>query len=134
MALDPNVEPFTVNLTGETTGENYTGKFSCKKRLSFREQLAIDQRRRELLGPQGGTATLRAEQAANFIAVLSVRLVEVPSWWKNSDGGLDLADDSVLGGVYVRVGKICGFIDDEEAQAAAKAKEDLKKVTEEAAA
>lgn len=92
--------PFTVNIIGQRTNNPYTGKFTVKTILSRRENFLADERRRFILGmnPAGAPPALQGE--AYMLGVLAVRLIEVPDWWKNSDGGLDIEDENVIGEVY----------------------------------
>lgn len=102
--LKANIATFTVTETGEVSGRTLSGKFTVKTRLSFKEQLARDQRRRELLGPQKGDPLdenfLRAVNTATVLSELQVRITDAPSWWTSADNGLDLEDDSIVGAVY----------------------------------
>jgi hypothetical protein len=102
--LKANTATFTITETGEVTGRVLTGKFTVKTRLSFKEQLARDQHRRELLGPQKGDPLdenfLRAVNTATVFAELHTRLTDAPSWWTSADNGLELEDDSIVGAVY----------------------------------
>lgn len=93
---------FVVSLTGETTGEKFEGKFKVLTRLAFRDQLRRDELRRTFLGVAPDAAFDRASSAAIMLSELAVRVIESPSWWKNSDNGLGLADDEVLREVYNR--------------------------------
>jgi hypothetical protein len=98
-----NTESFSVSVTGEVSGEKYPGMFKTKLRLSHREQLRLDEIRRELLGKNHEAATPRAQSQANAFATIMVHLVESPKWWKDSDGGLDLEDDNILEEVYTKI-------------------------------
>jgi hypothetical protein len=100
MATVANDAPFTISLVGEASLETWAGTFRAKTRLSHRDQLSKDARRRELLGNQPGTSTERALTTAMILAELSVRLTDAPKWWSEKGGGLDLEDDNVIGAVY----------------------------------
>ncbi len=97
---NPNLVTFTIDVVGTTTGDRKVGKFTAKKRLSFRDQLTRDNLRRQLLGPAVGQPLPRALSAANVFSELGVRIVEAPSWWTDNDGGMDLEDDEVVAAVY----------------------------------
>jgi hypothetical protein len=97
---DSDTVPFDIRIEGENTGDIWTGTFRAKKRLSHRSQLKKDQIRRDLLGQQAGQSTERAQSTAMILAELSVRLTKAPPWWSESDNGLDLADDNVIGVVF----------------------------------
>ncbi|TAK97629.1 MAG: hypothetical protein EPO08_20995 [Rhodospirillaceae bacterium] len=98
--------PFKVHLIGATTGKAWPGEFRAKKSLSFRDKLAADAYRRELIGGVAGAVDGEAAAAALVISQLSVRLTECPEWWTASKGGLDLEDANVLESVYKEALKI----------------------------
>ena len=104
--INPNYATFAVTATGEVTGKTLSGKFTVKKRLSFKDQLARDQRRRELLGPAKGEPSDRALNAADVFSELNVRIVDAPTWWTGAEDGLGLEDDGVVGAVYRETMKI----------------------------
>lgn len=98
--------PFNVHLTGNITGKTWDGAFRAKTLLTFRDKLNADRSRRELLGDAQGMVDGEAAAAALVISQLSVRLIEVPEWWKESKGGLDLEDPNVLEVVYKEAMKV----------------------------
>lgn len=100
MALDPT--EFSVRVTGETSGEEFVGKFKARKVLNHAQQLEVDRIRRDLLGSSSNpdAASPRAANAAMIFAELAVRLVDAPNWWKESGNGTDLYDDNVVASVY----------------------------------
>ena len=97
---------FSVNVTGETTGETFVGKFKAKQRLSHRDKLYRDERRRALLGTKSDEAPEWVQKYAEVFSQLDVRLIEAPSWWKDSAAGLDLEDDNVIVEVYKSAMKV----------------------------
>lgn len=114
--------PFTINITGESTGEVFKGTFKAKVRLSHRDELRRDELRRKLLGPTPDAASKRAQNQAELIADLSVRLTETPKWWSTVDGGLDLEDDNVLIGIWEE----CTRLEKEAIERVLKEAEDAK--------
>lgn len=90
------VEIFTFEIIGDSTGEKYFGTFECLKRLSHGRQLAKDRIVRDLLGPNSGDASVRAKSQADIIASCQVSLLKCPDWLKEAKYGLELADDNVL--------------------------------------
>lgn len=100
MTIKKFEETFHVSVVGETSGENYPGKFTVRTRLSFKDALTRDSVRRNLLGATPETASVRANSVADVFSELAVRIVDAPSWWTNSDGGLELCDDNVVAAVY----------------------------------
>lgn len=127
---NPNHESFTIDVTGETTGDRKVGKFTAKKRLSFRDQLARDNLRRELLGPAVGQPLPRAMSAANIFSELGVRLVEAPSWWNDNDNGMGLEDDKVVATIFDKVMEIEEKALKALSKEAEKAVEDVKAAAE----
>lgn len=127
---NPNLITFTVDVVGDVTGERWVGKFTAKRRLSFKEQLARDNERRRLIGPSVGDPLPRAVSAANIFSELAVRLVDAPSWWRDKDNGTELEDDSVVSRVYMEALEIKEEAEGELKKEADKAEGDLKKTVE----
>jgi hypothetical protein len=98
--LNPNLHTFPISVDGSKTGEKWVGNFTAKVLLSQADELAIDRRRRELLGPGAQDASPVAVQRATIFAELFVRLTAAPEWWKATNGGLDLIDDEPVAAVY----------------------------------
>lgn len=102
-----NTVEFTISVIGDTTGETLRGTFRAKKRLTHLDRLRRDQVRRELLGQiSPESASSEAQSLAIGLADLRVRLVEMPSWWTDSDNGLKLEDENVLVKVYESAQKV----------------------------
>lgn len=91
---------FTVNITGETTGRVYTGKFLVKTVLSRRDSFIADERRRSLLGTNPQAASPAVQGEAFIFGQLFVRILEAPKFWSDADNGLDLEDANVIGEVF----------------------------------
>ncbi len=129
--MKKNEESFTVNVTGDTSGENFRGVFRTKLRISFRDSLEKDRIRRQMLGDLPEGASIRANSIADIFSDLAIRIIEAPSWWTNSGNGMDLEDENVLGEVYraaMQAGK--EVVKAEEAKAKEN-KADLAKTVEE---
>jgi len=123
---NPNQESFTVDVLGDVSGVQRTGKFTVKRRLSFRDQLARDNFRRSLLGPSVGDPYVRAANLAELFSETMVRIIDAPSWWKDSDNGLELEDDNVFRAVYIKTMECDVEAKRAMAEAAKKAEADLK--------
>ena len=121
----PNSETFVINVVGDSTGETQTGKFIAKKRLSFNDQMARDNYRRQMLGDAKGEPTPRANSMATIFSELIVRLTEAPSWWVDADEGRNLEDENVIVEVYDRCIKIESDAKEEVAKKAAIARGEL---------
>lgn len=91
---------FIVNEIGQNTGMPYEGKFVIKTILSRRDNFIADERRRMIIGmnPAGAMPSLQGE--ALMLSLLSVRIMESPKWWTDSDNGLDLKDENIIGVLY----------------------------------
>lgn len=126
MSVRTETDSFTVNVTGETTGQNFSGVFVIKTQLSFREQLRRDQLRRQLLGADPANAEIRARQAAEALAEITVRTISAPRWWTDAADGLDLKDDAILTAVYDGLIKACATMTDEIKKKGETAKAELR--------
>jgi hypothetical protein len=101
--LKPSVD-FSVSVKGEVSGKDYTGLFTARTALSFKARLKEDEVYRITLGANPADASPFAQSVAQAFAYLAVRITESPSFWKESQGGLELGgDDNVL----VEVHKAC---------------------------
>lgn len=96
---------FDINVVGENTKEKWIGTFKCKTSLSFRDQLLRDRIRRDQLGEEKGEVGLRAKEIAIIQSEIRPRLTKMPTWFSESDYGLDLEDDNVLYEIYAEVMK-----------------------------
>jgi hypothetical protein len=111
----------TINETGETTGMQYVGEFTVKKRLSLADYAQMDRVTREILGPVAPEkASPRARNIAEVIGELSVRVIKAPLFWTESRGGLDLEDDQPVSAL---MGAIAKRQDDDSKARKAKADE-----------
>lgn len=89
------------DMIGESTGELYKGTFTIKTLLSYGDLLRLDRLRRDLLG--GNHQEAASEMALNIsnsLADLTVRIVEGPSWWTDSNYGLNFIDNNVTQAIY----------------------------------
>lgn len=121
-------QQFSISVVGEETGLPFGGPFKVRTRLSFRQQLFRDERRRQLLGevPAGTIPSDRARQASEMFAELDVRIVDAPKWWRDADNGLDLQDDNVLIEVHAKTMKAVADADAATKDAGTGAQADLK--------
>lgn len=117
---------FNVDVKGDVTGRQYMGAFTVKTRLSHRDTIREDQVRRDILGPNSDGADPKAKGLATAIASLAVRVVKSPTWWSDSDGGLELEDENILVEVYNKTHQATLDERKELAEQAEKAKEELR--------
>ena len=117
---------FSINVTGETTGETFKGVFKVKPRLSHRDTLLQDQMRRDLLGPKAEAAGQAAVANSLVFSKIWAHLVEAPSWWKDAGNGVDLYDEAPVVAVFDQIGKVEKEAIDSLKKAGEKAAEELK--------
>jgi len=129
----PETEVFSLSVVGEASKTTWAGEFSVKTKLSWRDQLQMDKTRRELLGADAQGASPDAVAQAVILAELGVRIVKSPTWWMESNRGLDLVDDNVLTEIYQKVRTVVMGLDkaaEKEVEAARQDLADTKKVRE----
>jgi hypothetical protein len=97
---------FSISVTGETTGEEFKGVFKARPRLSHSMTLQRDQIRRDLLGVKGEEASVEAVNVATVFSTIWSHLTDAPGWWKESNRGLDLLDESPVAAVYDQILKL----------------------------
>ena len=92
---------FNINVAGERTQESFFGDFEVKTMPSFQDQLTEDRIRRELVsGPGQIGSSANGATIASVFATLHSRVVKAPTWWTESNQGLDLLDTNVVKAVY----------------------------------
>jgi len=95
----PNMEfPFSIQITGEESGIQWTGKF-LYRRPNLLERSRIDSFRVNL---NGDLLTLKQETFDFNEAVSHLRhtLVEAPEWWTEADMGGALYDGNIVKEIY----------------------------------
>ena len=95
---------FSVTCKGETSGKEFSGLFTAKTALSFKESLRQDEIFRITVGVRPQDASEYAQSVAQALSYLAVRIIESPSWWKECQGGLELRGDE---NVLVEVNRAC---------------------------
>jgi hypothetical protein len=124
-----NDRPFSIRVSGDSSGETWVGDFRAKVALTRRDVINKDRIRREMLGPTG-----EPDEHSRMLAIaygeLKVRITEAPKWFLESDFGMDLEDETPMAAVYKEAMKIANDavaekIKDAEAKAA-----EMKKETE----
>lgn len=123
--------PFSVNVVGDATGQQFRGDFEAKVRLSFRDEIERDKIRRAIIGPDPDNAGPRTKNQAFIVADLQVRLTKTSPWWQSANGGLDLEDDNVLLAIFEAATKIEKDAADEIKKKAEVAEKELRKLAEE---
>lgn len=90
---------FTVEVEGDVTKKRFIGEFKFKIPRR-KEQCLIDKHRAFLNGSfpdQLEPATIRFH---HMISYLRYTIIESPKWWKESDLGYELYDETVVKAVY----------------------------------
>lgn len=98
---------FTIDVTGEKTGDKYPGVFKARPRLSHLDTLKQDQLRRDLLGPKPELASANAQAVADAFSKIWIHLASpVPRWWEAAGNGLGLLDEAPVAAVYENILRI----------------------------
>lgn len=126
MGAFTNAKSFEISCTGGKTGETWAGKFEAKKVLSQADEINIDRKYRELLGPNSQDASVAASKRALTLAEVFVRVTSAPDWWVAVNYGAGLLDDEPLVEVYNGAMKIEADHAVEVKERAEKAREALK--------
>ena len=94
MSLPEKIRTFYFDHKDEY-GERREGNFSVKCRLTMRERQSMELNKSRLLG--GHTSPTDALTGISvMVATLSTHITEAPEWWKQSDSGLDLEDETIV--------------------------------------
>jgi hypothetical protein len=93
--LPKNEKTFSVDLTGEDTGQKYTGEFTvrCVLNMSGKHQLELEKTRlmADYANPSRGLAGI-----AISLATIRARIVKAPEWWAETDAGAEILDENVV--------------------------------------
>ena len=101
MSLPEKIRTFYFDHKDEY-GERREGNFSVKCRLTMRERQAMELAKSRLLG--GHTAPTDALTGISvMVATLNTHITEAPEWWKQSDSGLDLEDETIVVELFNRL-------------------------------
>jgi hypothetical protein len=127
------IRKISFNSVGQRTQNPYQGSFSIETVLSRRDNFAADERRRVIIGanPAGVAPSIMGE--AYMLSQLFVRIVEAPKWWTESDNGMDLKDENVIGELFrlveLKVKEYEDEIIDAGKEAVSKLNKSAKKIT-----
>jgi tRNA G26 N,N-dimethylase Trm1 len=95
MAIKATVD-FAIDCKGELTGNQYTGSFVAKTKLSMKESLKQDEIYRSILGANSQDAADSSKKVAAAISYLMTHLVTSPEFWKAQNLGMDCEDMNLL--------------------------------------
>jgi hypothetical protein len=92
---------FSIHIVGEETGKVYSGEFTVRTSLSFRQQALADEIRRNIIGGNPQFVAPGIANVAFMAGQLAVRVVDAPKWWEEvGEGGIDLQDGNVLQKIF----------------------------------
>jgi hypothetical protein len=94
--IKDNDVAFTIKVADPTMPEPWYGEFRTYKRLTHRQILERDRLRREYLGKGHSEAPDSEQNRAYILAHLAVSVMKSPTWWAESNQGLDLVGDAVI--------------------------------------
>lgn len=100
-----SINEISTTITGTEGKETLRGTFKFKVRLSYRDVLAMDDRRRRYMGANAEYADQAVLQVAYMFAKIQTHLMESPSWWKEADNGMNLepGPDSVVNKLFLAI-------------------------------
>ncbi len=102
MALPSKEKTFDFDHVGEDTGKEYKGQFTvlCVLNVGQKHALALEKTRLQgnYTNPTDDLAGL-----AIILANLRAKIVDGPEWWKQSQGGSNVEDESALVVLYRKV-------------------------------
>jgi hypothetical protein len=104
--IKPKTSTFSINVVGVTTGEKWTGDFTAKSYLSYRDIMAMDRYRRDLIGDKPENASIRAVNQSEVLSQIFARLTKAPAWWGEHSQGLDCVDDNLIEEIFLAAVKV----------------------------
>lgn len=117
--------PINLSVIGSRTGKPYNGKFLVKTVLTRKENFLADERRRFIIGNNSLSAPPALQGEAFMLGQLFVRFSEAPDWWNQSDAGLELEDENVIGELFKLTEEIVEAAEQELQKESKKALENL---------
>jgi len=94
MSLPEKIRTFYFDHKDEY-GERREGNFSVKCRLTMRERQMMELNKSRLLG--GHSSPTDALMGISvMVATLITHITDAPEWWKQSDNGMDLEDETIV--------------------------------------
>jgi hypothetical protein len=100
-ALPKLERSFDFDHEGSVTQIPYKGTFTvrCVLNIQLKHQVELDRTRlmSDLRNP-----TPELESIATALAELKARIIEGPAWWKDSNSGLTIYDEDVIGALYTK--------------------------------
>ena len=94
MDLPKNEKTFYFKTIGATTGKEYEGEFTvvCALNMLLRRAIEVEKSRlqADIRNPTDSLMGL-----STVLANLRHRIINAPSWWKESGGGFSLIDDNI---------------------------------------
>ena len=102
MDLPSKEKTFDFEHVGEDTGKKYEGRFTvlCVLNVGQKHALALEKTRLQgsYVNPTDDLAGL-----AIILANLRAKVIDAPEWWKQSNGGALIEDESALVVLYRKV-------------------------------
>lgn len=102
MDLPSKERTFDFEHVGEDTGKKYEGRFTVLCVLNVGQKHALGLEKTRLLGNYANPTDDLAGLAI-ILANLRAKIVDAPEWWKQSNGGSILDDESVIVALYRKV-------------------------------
>lgn len=100
--IPDTLHEFQIDLLGSITKRKFAGEFVCKI-PTIKDQALIGKHEAYLNGEFPVYLNESILKVHKRIAYLKYTLVEVPRFWKNSDGGYELRDPNIIEAVYDEV-------------------------------
>ena len=99
----PKIErSFPFEAVGDLTGKKYDGNFQVKAILNFGDKHQLELQK-TLLQADTRSPTPGLRGVAQILAELSIRIIEAPTWWQQSNGGRTILDENVVLALYDKV-------------------------------
>jgi len=98
-ALPKQERSFDFKEVGTITSEEYAGTFTVRCILNIGQKHAIELEKSRLLADQRNP-TNGLISISIALAELHGRIIESPSWWKDSNNGIDIFDEEVIYSIF----------------------------------
>jgi hypothetical protein len=98
-ALPKQDRSFDFKEIGSVTGFEYTGTFTVRCALNIGQKHSIELEKSRLLADQRNP-TAGLVNIAVALSEIRGRIIEAPSWWKDSSSGADLLDEEIVFAIF----------------------------------
>lgn len=97
--LPPKEYKFSIKVNGEETGMEFSGDF-VYRRLTIGDKISLQKWLSSMIDEKSDSESVRSSYLT--LAIIRFGCIECPSWFKESDYGINLYDFNVVNEIFVK--------------------------------